>query len=76
MVKYQVPHNFRDLDYKYHDQLSLNSYQVIGMHLFDNNVEIVAIFIHMGLKMTKMSFLLLFFMIKYQLPCSFWDVSS
>ena len=58
IVKYQLPCSFEDLTSQYHDYLSLNSTQGIGMHLFDKDLEMVEVFIHMGLKLAKMMFLL------------------
>ena len=48
MVKCQLPSSFGDLTSQYHDCLSLKSTQVIGMRLFDKNLELVAVFLHFG----------------------------
>ena len=48
MVKCQLPCSFGDLTSQYHDCLSLKSTQVIGMRLFDKNLELVAVFLHFG----------------------------
>jgi hypothetical protein len=72
MVKYQLLCCFRDLSSQGLDQLSLN----IGMHLFDKNVAMVALFIHLGLKMAKIMCFLTFLIVKCQLPCKFGTLTT
>ena len=58
--------------FQYHVDLSLDFTQVHGMRLFDKNVEMADLFIHPRLKMAKMRFKWPFWMVKCELPCSFW----
>ena len=47
------------------------STQVIGMRLYDNIVEMVAIFKHLGLKLSKISFFMAIFDVKIPITMYF-----